>query len=296
MSVVKIVSYVVASSAVAFAGDYTVGTKSESPVVAAAKTVKTVPATVDVDAPVVKRAITKEGDSLADQLSDAEKKINKLQSMNDSLARQIEQMNLPLPASTTYPELIGRIDKLPTTFINQQLAYLFDEEYIASIQDPHAFSKQLVDVVLSDHAEDVSSGSVNVEFSYSPISGIRPAAASIEIDRYDSVYAHFSSTTDFENAIVKWQHTRSGEILLLRQMRMSESGLSQYVWTKPANGWQVGQYRITVHDMDNGKQLVGSGSFTVEGVRGELADADQITPDRDVIDDLVISGQAVAKQ
>ena len=81
---------------------------------------------------------------------DANAEIGRLQNMNESLAGQIKQMDLPLPASVTYPDLMSKLDKLPEKFAKDQLAYVFDADAIDQISDVRAFSKRLIDVALDD--------------------------------------------------------------------------------------------------------------------------------------------------
>jgi len=106
-------------------------------------------------------------------LSQANQEIARLEALNHALARQIELLNLPLAPSMTHEQLLGRIDSLPAPVVNNVLAYLFDEEYLATIENPNEFAKDLVDVALdNDDIEDVS-GNVSIEFSFSPVYGLR---------------------------------------------------------------------------------------------------------------------------
>ena len=158
--------------------------------------------------------LDRENNRLQSELLAATNEISNLTELNQSLTQLVEQFNVPIPSSTTYTGLLEYIDKLPVRFIKQQLSYLFDEEYISAIENPHQFSKSLVEVALSREQRENFSGATNIVFSYSPIKGWRELTTDITIDQFDTMYAHISPTQDIANAMVKWQHADSGEILL----------------------------------------------------------------------------------
>lgn len=287
----KHIAFSVISSVIAFTAGYALALRDAPSVAAVGVGSNAAPAQALSKPPlVVDQQQAEELAQLAEQLSDANKKIDKLQRMNSSLSRQIGHMDLPIPASTTYPELLNKIDMLPVELINKELENFFGEEYTASIEDPYAFSKQVVEVVLEDQEDSASSGSANIEFSFSPVSGLRYISQPVEIDQHDTVYAHLEATENFDNCIVKWQHVESGEVLLLKQMSLRAGDQSRYVWVMPSHGWAIGSYRLTLHDMDNDKQLVGSSSMVVANVI-----AGPVKPNEDVIQDLILSGQAIPK-
>jgi hypothetical protein len=291
----KPIIFSIVSSLIAFAGGYAVALHDEQ---AGAVTADEIRASASRPSDNPRRSAGKpdiDDTNLAAELSEANEKIARLQRLNSSLSRQIEQMDLPLPTSTTYPELLHKIDRLPASFINQQLTSYFGEEYVSRIEDPYEFSKQVVEMVLDDQSDEIPDGSVSIEFSQSPISGVRQLSQTVELDQYDTVFAHVTATQDVANCIAKWQHVNTGEVLLLRQLDLKATRSSQYVWVKPSLGWQPGSYALTIHDMDNDKQLIASSSLQVANVLTDRANGEQNKADNDVIQDLLLSGQATPK-
>lgn len=239
--------------------------------------------------------LDQENNLLKSELQAANNEISDLAELNHSLTQFVEQYNIPIPASTTYTGLLERIDKLPVKFINQQLSYLFDEEYISNIDNPHEFSKTLVEIALSQQQEENVLGAANIVFSCSPIKGLRELAADITIDQFDTLYAHITPTQDIANAIVKWQHVDSGVILLFTSLALDTQKQSQYVVIRPGNGWHEGRYQVTIHDMGGNKQLIATNSFHVSAVNSSKDKPDASGPDNDILQDLIISGRAIPK-
>lgn len=229
------------------------------------------------------------------ELKKAKNKIENLQNINQSLSRQIEQMNLPIPLSTTYSELLKKIDTFPTAYINTQLAQLFDEEYINQIKDTHKFSKELVEIALTDDKPENSYGLASITFSRSPVSGVRLLGQAFEVNPFDSIYAHIAPNIKLENCIIKWRYLDSGNILMFKQMALNPDIQTQYIWMKPASGWQSGLYQLTIHDMTNNKQLIGSNTYQITNITTTATNQTANSPDLDVINDLILNGQAVSK-
>ena len=169
----------------------------------------------------------REINKMAADLSQVNQEIARLEAMNNILATQIEQLKLPLPQSITYEQLMSRIDSLPASFINKLLANLIDEEYLANIENPNAFAKELVEVALeNEEIEDVS-GVVSIDFSFSPIYGLRQFSYVSELQQFDRIFAHIFATQDMPNCIIRWKHQATGEILLFKQQALLSSGQSQ---------------------------------------------------------------------
>ena len=232
---------------------------------------------------------------LESELLAASNEISNLTELNQSLTQLVEQLNIPIPASTTYTGLLEYIDKLPVRFVKQQLSYLFDEEYISAIENPRQFSKSLVEIALSQEQDENFGGAANIVFSYSPIKGWRELAADITIDQFDTLYAHISPTQDIANTMIKWQHADSGEILLFNPLTLDAQSQSQYVVIRPDNGWYKGRYQVTIHDMDNGRQLVGANSFYVSAIHSGEKNQNASGPDDDILQDLILTGRAIPK-
>jgi len=228
-------------------------------------------------------------------LTQANKEITRLEALNRALARQMELLNLPLAPSMTHEQLLGRIDSLPAPVVNNLLAYLFDEEYLATIENPNEFAKDLVDVALdNDEVEDVS-GNVSIEFSFSPIYGLRQFSYASDLQQFDRIFAHVSTTQDMPSSIIRWQHQATGEILLFEQQALRASAQSQVTSLKPSQGWQTGNYKVSVFDMDDDKRLVGTNEFSVASIQADESGSTGNQPDMEIIQDLISIGEAVPK-
>jgi hypothetical protein len=226
---------------------------------------------------------------LNQQLKLAKSEIDDLQSKNSNLAKQIEQMDLPVSPSMEYPELIAKIDDLPLPLINEQLDKLFDNYALKRINNPRGFAKRLIDVALTDQEE--STIELNITFSTSPLAGVRPLSESTSITKDDTVFAHITTSASLdETVIVKWRDLRTGEILSLTNQAMNTNGREQYVWMRPKKGWQPGRYGVSVYSMDDQVSPLGSAAFNLVAVSDP-----QPGGDSRVMQELISSGQALPK-
>ena len=237
--------------------------------------------------------VSDEQKRLRRELLRANQQISLLESRNMALAKQIDRMDLPLPGDTTYPELMQRIDRLPASLVQQQLRLIFDEAYLDNIEDPNEFAKELIEIALSDEQPE-SELRVDIEFSQSPVRGMRSFVSLDEVDSRDRIFAHFNASLSFANLILRWQHRASGEILYFGPLQLANSQGGYHSLFPPA-GWRPGLYQVSVFDLDNERELVGSNSYQINSVTQENQSAEATGPDRDVIEDLISSGQAVSK-
>jgi len=228
-------------------------------------------------------------------LTQANQEIARLAALNHALGVQIELLNLPLAQSTTHEQLLGRIDSLPASVVDNLLANLFDEEYLATIENPNEFAKDLVDVALdNDDVEDVS-GNVSIVFSFSPIYGLRQFSYASNLRQFDRIFAHISATQDMPSSIIRWQHQETGEILLFAQQPLRVNAQSQTISLRPSQGWQAGNYKVSVYDMNDNKRLAGTNEFSVYNILVDEAGSARNEPDMDIIQDLLSIGEAVPK-
>ena len=291
----KSISVVIVSLILAFAGGYVVALLGQPKIPNVTKP------EIAPEASVIRTLIEKPKINieatlqLENALSIAQRKISDLKDINQSLSRQIEKMNLTKYSQTTYSELLAKIDRLPSPLIHKWLARLFDEEYLSTVENLHGFSREIAEIALTNDKDEQSIGAVSIRFSHSPINEIRLLNDTIEIDQFDTLYAHILPTQDMDNCIIKWQHSNTGEILLFKHLALNTKNQAQYVWIKPSNGWRTGNYLVTIHDMDNSKQLVGLNTLHISSVREYESDNNEITPDLDVIQDYIMTGEAVPK-
>lgn len=245
-------------------------------------------------APDIELNATHENDKSA-ALTQANQEITRLEALNQALARQIELLNLPLAPSMTHEQLLGRIDSLPASVVNNLLAYLFDEEYLSTIENPNEFAKDLVDVALENDDDEEATGNVSIEFSFSPIYGLRQFSYASDLQQFDRIYAHLSATQDMPSSIIRWQYPATGEILLFQQQALRANSQSQAISLRPSQGWQTGNYKVSVYDMNDDKRLVGTNGFFVSSIVVDETGSAGNAPDMDIIQDLLSSGDAVPK-
>ncbi|MEJ2613182.1 MAG: hypothetical protein P8179_24805 [Candidatus Thiodiazotropha sp.] len=234
-------------------------------------------------------------------LFQAENKTSELELQDIALAKQIEQNNLPIPENMTVHELMDRVDLLPSSLINQQLENTlgFDKNYIENIEDPNDFAKQLIEIALSDEAlteDDLMSeldARVIIDFSLSPVAGLRQFNSLSTLAQYNRIFVHFISQATFPSLIVRWQHYDTGEILILTPQQLRDNQ-NRYLSFIPENGWKAGTYQVSVFDLNSNHRLVGTSTYHIDRVIED--DKQNHRPNQDVIDDLVSTGRATLKR
>jgi len=230
-------------------------------------------------------------ENIRKELSNAHGEIAYLENINKNLANQIEQNNLPISHSVNYSDLIERIEMLPQPIIDEQLTRLFDEDGLQKINDSRGFAKRLLEVALTD-SDDDNTQQISIIFSTSPLQGSRLLNPNARVNKFDTIFAHITSPGSRSTLLVKWQRLKSGEIMLLTNQPINTNGREQYVFLRPQKGWEPGQYKISVHSMDDKITTLGVNLLTIT----EIIDISE--PDMEnnqVLQDLIDSGQAVQK-
>lgn len=226
-----------------------------------------------------------------EKLSNAHGKIAHLENINKNLANQIEQNNLPISNSVSYYGLIERIEMLPQPIIDEQLTRLFDDDGLQQIDDSRGFAKRLLEVALTDSDND-NTQQTSIIFSTSPLQGSRLLTPNAHVKKFDTIFAHITSPGNRSTLLVKWQDLKSGEIMLLTNQPINTNGREQYVFLRPQKGWQPGQYKISVHSMDNKITTLGVNILTIS----EIIDFSEPNMENNqILQDLIDSGQAVQK-
>ncbi len=228
---------------------------------------------------------------ISQELSNAQGKIAYLQNINKNLANQIEQNNLPISSSVSYSDLVERIEMLPQPIIDEQLTHLFDDDGLQQINDSRDFTKRLLEVALTDSDND-NTQQTSIIFSTSPLQGSRLLNLNARVKKFDTIFAHITSPGNHSTLLVKWQRLNSGEIMLLTNQPINTNGREQYVFLRPQKGWQPGQYKISVHSMNDKITTLGVNLLTII----EIIDDDELSMENDqVLQDLIDSGQAFQK-
>jgi hypothetical protein len=234
---------------------------------------------------------------IKEDLQETSDRISELESQNIKLSRQIEHMDLPISKDVTVPELINRVDRLPADLIYQQLGQIFDKEYIDEIDDPHEFAKQLIDIAVSeggsvDLSESSTDTGVGIDFSFSPVPGLRGFSNLDVVEQYDRLFVHFNAPATYQSLIVRWQHAETGEILQFSPLELL-GNQEDYISLQPRKGWMIGEYQVSVFDLSAGNQLVGTGSYWVNDV--VVSERAGPQPDNEIIEDLLSAGLAMPK-
>lgn len=228
---------------------------------------------------------------LRGELLETRKKVRDLERLNAALTAQLERLNLSFLSSLTYEGMVQKIDSMPERSIRDKLGHLFAEKALGDIGDIREFSKRALDVALDDRPEDNGALSASIVFSTSPMRGVQTIAATATIGRHDAVFAHIDSDTLIGTAVVKWQNTGTGEILVFGDQFLGGSSGNQYVATKPPGGWAPGSYRVSLFSMDEKMIPFASNSYSLASIlENDVADAQQR-----LINELVQTGQAVPK-
>jgi hypothetical protein len=224
--------------------------------------------------------------------------LSELESDNQALLYQIMQLRLDTDVVPTETYLSEQIDRLPESFIEQQLEFLFDEKYLVGIDDKKAFAKNIAMIALAD-VDDANidpaaenNTYVDIVFSLSPVYGLRQFSTIDNLERDDTIFAHFTSTIEYPDLIVRWQHASSGEILRMSPLALHDNQ-NGYISLKPDAGWKTGSYQVSLFDVNDNKRLIGSYSYNISNVIESENRASHV--DRDVINDLISSGIAAPK-
>jgi hypothetical protein len=97
------------------------------------------------------------------------------------------------------------------------------------------------------------------------------------------------------SSIIRWQYPATGEILLFQQQALRANLQSQAISLRPSQGWQTGNYKVSVYDMNDDKRLIGTNGFSVSSIVVDDTGSAGNAPDTDIIQDLLSTGEAVPK-
>ena len=214
------------------------------------------------------------------------------------LAKQNRQAEVkPEPTRAANPRfsmLSDKINAIPEFMLKGQLAMFFDEDALEQLNNPHQFAQRALEVALANEDLSTESLSANIEFSLSPVQGARAINFNAEVGQYEPVFAHIISDSDSAELLVKWQNISSGEVLMFRNYRLQPGQNERYISLKPPTGWRAGTYRVSLYSMNDQVTPFAGNSYSISHV-AEQPGGDK-GPNQKVIDDLLLSGQAVEKQ
>jgi hypothetical protein len=172
-------------------------------------------------------------------------------------------------------------------------SYQSDRKYESS-RVVHDEQNRLSDnflVAALDDDLDESPELVTVEFTFSPLPGVRYLPNPAVVELFDTVYATILPSQRCATCIFKWRHQVSAEIEILATTSLHSNRLHT-VFVTPDNGWRKGQYVLSVYDASESNQLIGRGSVQILDV---LAETQASTPDFEFINALLNNGHASAK-
>ena len=230
------------------------------------------------------------------RLKQSEKEKQKLLAINERLKHELKSSDKVNSVPLSYPDLARRIDSLPDFLIEKQLSYLFDDDFVDNIDNKKEFSKNLLNAVLDNGTgENEQDTSVKITFSTSTFPTTRQLGFDSEVKLHDVIFAHIELEPGVNEVLVKWVNMSSGEILMFAQSAIRGGQPFQYVSLRPSQGWRNGIYRVAVYSANSGGHLLGTNSYRITSVIDDgLQTVDG--PNYDIIQELVATGQAVAKK
>lgn len=222
--------------------------------------------------------------------------VERLQKLNDELRKALANNVHPvsMPVSTTYQDLVKKIDKLPENLIRKNLASILDDEYLKQIDDIRGFSKRLLEAALEENPVKQSDVIASIEFSTSPVYGSNLLGSGVNVGQYDKIFAFITVSEPLSKAFVKWQNAETGELLLFRSVRLNTANGFDFVSTRPGSGWQSGQYQVSVFLADKELTPIGGGSYVIAGITEQPGGAKAVN--ESIVQDMINSGQAIRKK
>ena len=150
------------------------------------------------------------------------------------------------------------------------LAHL-SPEVLDEMTDMRAFAVRLAEVAMEDIVEPgrEMSDADRVVFTTRPPRPTTVDPESVAWDRFDAddsqIYAFFP-TDDYEQdaVMIKWLRSDRPQILLFERYPIDPDDTHGYVWLRPKDGWEPGQYQVAVYAADEEVTLLAQGRYSVE--------------------------------
>ena len=231
------------------------------------------------------------------ELSASQQKFNELASRNARLSELVDKHNIPINGTETFSSLIEKLDNIPTSVVDKYLERHFGEDIRSHVSDTKTFAKKLLEVALDDeHSLENESGDINIEFSLSPIIGVRPISSDATVSKYNSVFAHVIPTGSFrtKDVLLKWENVTSGELVAFRRASLSfDSSDTAYFTAYPNQGWKPATYKVSIYTLDDEVVFLSQGSFSISTVDG--SEQTERTVNKQIVEELISTGKAWKK-
>jgi hypothetical protein len=140
-------------------------------------------------------------------------------------------------------------------------------EDLEAIEDMPAFAARLAEVAMEDIVEPGAepTGGGRVLFTTSPETDDPASLARSRFTSQDArIYAVFPTADYAQGAVmIKWYRSDPPQILLFRRYAIRPGDRYGYVWLRPKDGWEPGQYRVDVYAADEAVTRLARGHYSV---------------------------------
>ena len=144
----------------------------------------------------------------------------------------------------------------------------FTEEELEQVPDKRAFVKRLTEVAMAGVLTDPPPREMTLEeIAFSSL--VNPDnSATLPQETFHSdaerIYAVFA-TDEYaqEEVLVKWFKTDQPSVLLFERFPVVSADEYSYVWLESPDGWDAGEYQVSIHAADAQLKPLAVGSYAV---------------------------------
>jgi len=209
-------------------------------------------------------------DYLNKLLIEYEKKIESLLDENETLVGKYLSSNTQLQALTTKPSIEKKIKNMSDSDLRNKINLVIDDSQFSDIHDTKAFASRLAEVAMEspdDKSGSTDSTNIDVRISISRTIGYQEMTTSgVVASKYRRLYANILSSEVLDYVLVKWKNVSTDEFLFYKGLTFNPNSDSQFIWTKPRDGWETGVYQINIYKIDDKMELLAEKRFTITDV------------------------------
>ena len=245
---------------------------------------------ISSDQPVINSAPQDDSyiDSLHKMISEYQNKLSILEDDNKSLISDLLDSEGKLSLMATKPTILKKINNMSDEEIYEKVSEVFNEKYLENVDNPKAFASRLTDIALTDEDEESvnAEGTANseVQISISQFPGYQEMISNqVVVSQYRRLYVNMISSLPVPNGLIKWKNLSEDKVIMFRGLSFHSRNDSQYVWGLPKNdeGWQPGQYQVSVYQINNELTLLATKVYSVTEV---IDEGPESVPDVPVVD------------
>lgn len=215
-------------------------------------------------------------DSLHQLIDEYQQKLSALEDNNKALINDLLDTEGKLTLLAAKPTIDKKINNMSDEEIYEKVGQVFKERYLENVDNPKAFASRLSEIALSDEDEEsiAENGIANseVRISISQFPGYQEMISDqVVVSQYRRLYVNMISSLPVPNALIKWKNLSEDKVIMFRGLSFHSKNESQYVWGVPkdSNGWQPGQYQVSVYQINNELTLLASKVYSVSEVIDE---------------------------